>query len=119
MWKKCSNSSYVTCAKLALVHIIEKLDSSEGYTLLPGISLLKRIDNSAKFSSDEVVVRNDFNDALDKYLLTKIRRYFNSLTLSVKLLDKNTIDDMRSFGDIMTDSSAKETGNNDIKPSFT
>ncbi|XP_065215143.1 uncharacterized protein LOC135841863 isoform X2 [Planococcus citri] len=111
MWRKCSNSSYVTCAKLALVHIIEKLDTSEGYTLLPGVSLSKRIDDPAgRFGEDQIVIRNDFNDALDKYLISKIHKYLNSLTLSVKLFDKNTIDDMKSFGDNAIDSSIKQTG---------
>lgn len=109
MWRKCSNSSYITCVKLVLVHVVEKLDSSESYNLLPGISL-KRYDNAGISNLDEIAVRNDFNVALDEYLLAKIRRYLGSLTLSVKLLDKNTIDDVRSFGNALIDSSEKEIG---------
>lgn len=110
MWKKCSNSSYIICAKLALVHVIEKLDASDSYVLLPGISLLKGNDGTDKSNLEDVILRKDFNEALDRYLLKKIRRYLGSLTLSVKLLDKNTIDDMRSFGNLVTDSADVETG---------
>lgn len=110
MWKKCSNNSYIICAKLALIHVIEKLDSPESYVLLPGISLLKRND-IRESDLEDVIVRKDFNEALDKYLLKKIKRYFGSLTLNVKLLDKNTIDDMRSFSNLFTESTDVETGN--------
>lgn len=108
MWKKCSNSSYTICAKLALVHVIEKLDSSESYILLPGISLLKKHDENSASSYEDIVIRHDFSDALDKYLLQKVRKYLGSLTLSVKLLDKNTIDDMRAITDVVSESSEVE-----------
>ena len=108
MWKKCSNSSYLICAKLALVHVIEKLDSSESYILLPGISLLKKTDGSLESHVEDITVKHDFNDALDKYLLKKIRKYLGSLTLSVKLLDKNTIDDMRAITNVVSESSEVE-----------
>ncbi len=110
MWKKCSNNSYVTCAKLALVHVIEKLDSSESYILLPGISLQRKDEDGIGSNVNEIVVKHDFNEALDRYLIDKIKKYFESLTLSVKLLDKNTIEDMRTWGNMVTDSSGVETG---------
>ena len=103
MWKKCSNSSYIICAKLALVHVIEKLDSSESYILLPGITLLKKSDGNSESHFEDIIIKHDFNDAVDKYLLKKIRKYLGSLTLSVKLLDKNTIDDMRAITNVVSD----------------
>lgn len=109
MWKKCSNNSYVACAKLALAYVIEKLDFSENLILMPGISLLKRSDGSTS-DLEDVIVRQDFNEALDRYLIEKIKRYLGSLTISVKLLDKNTIDDMRSLGEALGVSPDTETG---------
>ena len=108
MWKKCSNSSYIICAKLALVHVIEKLDSSESYVLLPGISLLKKRDGHTEPHIEDIAIKHDLNDALDKYLLKKIRKYLGSLTLSVKLLDKNTIDDMSAITNVVSDTTEAE-----------
>lgn len=112
MWKKCSNHSYVICVKLALVRAVEKLDSHHSFAILPGVSLQKRNDNGGGVAIDEeITVRNDLNEALDRYLAKKIRKYLYSLSLNVKLLDKNTIDDnMRSWNDVISHSSLDETG---------
>ncbi|XP_050437131.1 uncharacterized protein LOC126843570 [Adelges cooleyi] len=108
MWKRCMTKNYVTCVKLALVHLVDRLDTVNGsYSLVPGITVTNLKDGAADagIPVTSQTTGRESSDTLDGYLANKISHYFNSLTLNVKLLDDDTVQTVRKFGEAATDAS--------------
>lgn len=119
MWKRCMSKNYVTCVKLALVHLVDRLErANDSYSLAPGVTVSSdkhgaaAPEAAAAASSDEVrpaanSVGRDSSEAFDRLLVDKLGRYFSTLTLNVKLLDDATVQSVRKLGEVAVDASAQ------------
>lgn len=116
MWKRCMSKNYVTCVKLALVHLVDRLErANETYSLVPGVTLQstsgRRHDAATEddrdddggaagpASSSSAGGGRDSSEALDRLFVDKLGRYFGTLTLNVKLLDDETVRSVRKLGE--------------------
>lgn len=112
MWKRCMSKNYVTCVKLALVHLVDRLErANESYSLVSGVTM-----SSQQFDDNAVVPitpapaasagRGDLSsEVFDRFFVEKLARYFSTLTLNVKMLDDSTVQTVRKFGEAVTDAS--------------
>jgi hypothetical protein len=114
MWKRCVSKNYVTCAKLALVHLVDRLErANNSYSLVPGVTVSSekyhdRTDDDNNGGEDVATQRNtvrDSSEAFDRLLVDKLGRYFSTLTLNVKLLDEATVQSVRKLGEAAADAS--------------
>uniref|UniRef100_A0A2S2PUH1 Uncharacterized protein n=2 Tax=Schizaphis graminum TaxID=13262 RepID=A0A2S2PUH1_SCHGA len=114
MWKRCVSKNYVTCAKLALVHLVDRLErANNSYSLVPGVTVSSekyhdRTDDDNNGGGDVAAQRNtvrDSSEAFDRLLVDKLGRYFSTLTLNVKLLDDATVQSVRKLGEAAADAS--------------
>ncbi|XP_050533823.1 uncharacterized protein LOC126901432 [Daktulosphaira vitifoliae] len=109
MWKRCISKNYVTCVKLALVHLVDRLENTNGtYSLMPGITVTNSNLSEIKDSTAPYLTTGrELSDNLDGYLANKINNYFNSLMLNIKLLDDETARNLQKFSDVATDVSVQ------------
>lgn len=109
MWKRCMSKNYVTCVKLALVHLVDRLErANESYALAPGVTV-----SGEKYGAAEAPVAasgRDSSEAFDRYFVDKLGRYFGTLTLNVKLLDEATVRSVRKLGEATADASVHSAG---------
>ncbi|XP_025193012.1 uncharacterized protein LOC112593015 [Melanaphis sacchari] len=112
MWKRCVSKNYVTCAKLALVHLVDRLErANDSYSLVPGVTVSSekfhdRADNNDNDGGDvaaQKITDRDSSEAFDRLLVDKLGRYFGTLTLNVKLLDDATVQSVRKLGEAAAD----------------
>nr|XP_018896288.1 PREDICTED: uncharacterized protein LOC109030002 isoform X2 [Bemisia tabaci] len=96
MWKRCTSKGYMTCIKLALVHFVEKLGTTDSYQILPDVSIQRH--NVSESRADKA--KPGDLEHLDEYLASKLSQYLGSLSLSIRVLDKSTLDGMRRFGEV-------------------
>lgn len=115
MWKRCMSKNYVTCVKLALVHLVDRLErANETYSLVPGVTVSSQkfadisIDEAAPIAPPASAGRGDSSsESFDRYFVEKLGRYFSTLTLNVKMLDDATIQSVRKFGVAAADASVE------------
>ncbi|XP_025195156.1 uncharacterized protein LOC112594548 [Melanaphis sacchari] len=126
LMKKCLHRYTMTCLKLDLVRLIDRLGTARAYQLVPGVSLVRASDSNQTAATGghhyrqnqhhkqhhyhggippEVVrslVRgNDSADELDGYLMEKVDAYLNSLSISVKLVDSAVVEKVRNLSSQM------------------
>ncbi|XP_026678483.1 uncharacterized protein LOC113466905 [Diaphorina citri] len=82
------------CFKIDLMKIIDRLNSTDQFTVLPGVHIVRTIDPSTSpldLPSSLIlsILRNSSTDTsqLDEALLIKLRSYLSQLSVHVKLLD--------------------------------
>lgn len=112
MWKRCVSKNYVTCAKLALVHLVDRLErANDSYSLVSGVTVSRE-----KYHADvndigggdvaaKTITDRDSSEAFNRLLVDKLGRYFSTLTLNVKLLDDATVQSVRKLGEAAADAS--------------
>ncbi|KAF7279552.1 hypothetical protein GWI33_007071 [Rhynchophorus ferrugineus] len=94
--KNCDRSYTLTCLKLDIVGWMDKLNNVEGYSVLPGVSLVRDANSSADINSTEAVANlarefpNDPDARLDAFLLKKVSGFINSHSIKLKLWSENT-----------------------------
>lgn len=109
----------MTCVKLDLVRLIDKLGAARAYQLVPGISLVRATTAATTADGNQTtaghhgnngippeVVRslvrgNESNDELDGYLVEKVDAYLGSLSISVKLVDSSVVNNIRKLSSQM------------------
>lgn len=101
------SKNYVTCVKLALVHLVDRLErANETYQLVPGVTV-----SSQKYETGPGPVPasagRDSSEAFDRLFVDKMGRYFSTLTLNVKLLDDATAQSVRKLGEAAADVSVQ------------
>ncbi|XP_060842197.1 uncharacterized protein LOC132922617 [Rhopalosiphum padi] len=126
LMKKCLHRYTMTCLKLDLVRLIDRLGTARAYQLVPGVSLVRASDGNhttvngghhpqqnqhhqqhhhhSGIPPDVVrsLVRgNDSADELDGYLMEKVDAYLNSLSISVKLVDSAVVEKVRNLSSQM------------------
>ncbi|XP_050534135.1 uncharacterized protein LOC126901594 [Daktulosphaira vitifoliae] len=111
--KKCSHHYSMTCLKLDLVRLVDRLGTKKVFQLFPGISIVRSTndnetnDNHQKYQHipldivRSLVKNNDSNELLDGFLVEKIDEYLNSLSFSVKLVDSTLVDNIRKMSSRM------------------
>ncbi|XP_003244002.1 uncharacterized protein LOC100574673 [Acyrthosiphon pisum] len=111
MWKRCVSKNYVTCAKLALVHLVDRLErSNDSYSLVSGVTvssrkLVGRAEDGDGDVPAQTTTGRDSSEAFDRLLVDKLGRYFGTLTLNVKLLDDATVRSVRKLGEAAANAS--------------
>ncbi|KAI5714620.1 hypothetical protein M8J77_002761 [Diaphorina citri] len=105
MWKKCATKGYLTCMKLVVAQMVDRLDASQDgqYPLLPGITIVHTQSNGTASAQDvltqnsEAISKNNISEVLDQYLMGKISTYLENLSLNVKILDDGMVGEMKSL----------------------
>ncbi|VVC33477.1 Protein of unknown function DUF1676 [Cinara cedri] len=110
MWKRCMSKNYVTCVKLALVHMVDRLErANDSYSLVPGVTVSSQkyddADNDVPASPSSSSAGRESTEASDRFLVDRLGRYFGTLTLNVKLLDDATARSVRKLGEAAADAS--------------
>lgn len=110
MWKKCMSKNYATCVKLALVQLVDRLETmNQSYSLVPGVTVSSE-KYEANAANDDVAAPapgsagRDSSEVYDRLLVDKLGRYFSTLTLNVKLLDDATVRSVRQLADVSVQS---------------
>lgn len=105
VWKKCSLQVTPICLKLTLMQLVDRLSEETSFQPLPGVLFSS---NRSRVLQETVSSRNDLPplDRLDGLLVTKVKGYLKSLTLSFRLMDTPTI----NTTDIMESVVTKVTG---------
>lgn len=107
MSKGCSHRYTLTCLKLDVVSLVDRLSETDKYQLLPGVTVVR--DNSSaengsdgeeatsdrKFPADLVAslardYPNDVDSRLDAFLIRRVGHYLNSHSITVKLFDEES-----------------------------
>lgn len=107
MSKGCSHRYTLTCLKLDVVSLVDRLSETDKYQLLPGVTVVR--DNSSaetgsddedstssrKFPVDLVAslardYPNDVDARLDAFLIRKVGQYLHSHSITVKLFDEES-----------------------------
>jgi hypothetical protein len=104
MSKGCSHRYTLTCLKLDVVSLVDRLSETESYQLLPGVTVVR--DNSSdqdgvdsstgrKFPVDLVAslardYPNDVDSRLDAFLIRRVGQYLSSHSITVKLFDEES-----------------------------
>lgn len=107
MSKGCSHRYTLTCLKLDVVSLVDRLSETESYQLLPGVTVVR--DNSSaedgsndaesstgrKFPVDLVAslardYPNDVESRLDAFLIRRVGQYLSSHSITVKLFDEES-----------------------------
>jgi hypothetical protein len=107
MSKGCSHRYTMTCLKLDVVSLVDRLSEAESYQLLPGVTVVR--DNSSaedgssgvdsstsrKFPVDLVAslardYPNDVDSRLDAFLIRRVGQYLSSHSITVKLFDEES-----------------------------
>ncbi|KAK9502077.1 hypothetical protein O3M35_012680 [Rhynocoris fuscipes] len=102
----------MSCLKLDIVSLVERLGGAAKYQLLPGVYLSHHLDTSkAPRSLVDSLVKGNYSKDVDVYISNKVNEYLNSLTLSVKVLDTTTINHARKLSEkILSNFMPIETG---------
>ncbi|XP_050066723.1 uncharacterized protein LOC114131132 [Aphis gossypii] len=127
LMKKCLHRYTMTCLKLDLVRLIDRLGTARAYQLVPGVSLVRASDGNQTTVTGghqhhqqnqhhqqhhhhggippdvvrSLVRGNDSADELDGYLMEKVDTYLNSLSISVKLVDSTVVEKVRNLSSQM------------------
>jgi len=121
----------MTCLKLDLVRLIDRLGTARAYQLVPGVSLVRASAGNPTTATGgggggghhhqqnqhhpqrhhhggippdvvrSLVRGNDSADELDGYLMEKVDAYLNSLSISVKLVDSAVVEKVRHLSSQM------------------
>jgi hypothetical protein len=103
MLRKCSDDYSITCLKIDLNGLIDKLATTKDFQILPGISLINSYNsttNETDLPAEVAVslVRSTNNTAFNSYLLEKIGNYVGSLSVRVNLLENPLIQNLKDYG---------------------
>lgn len=126
----------MTCLKLDLVRLIDRLGTARAYQLVPGVSLIRAATAAADGNHSgqpqhqqhqsrnhgippdvvrSLVRGNESAEELDGFLMEKVDAYLNSLSISVKLVDSAVVENVRKLSSQMLinilPNSLLETGN--------
>lgn len=102
------SKNYATCVKLALVHLMDRLEqANESYSLAPGVTMSSEKYEMINDAQVPASAGRDSNEVFDGYFVDKLGRYFSSLTLNVKLLDDSTAQSVRKLGEAAADASVQ------------
>lgn len=117
--KKCLHRYTMTCLKLDLIRLIDRMGMARAYQLVPGVSLVRAADGGNNQTSAVVnggtgggngvpadvvksLVRgNDSTNELDGYLMERVDAYLGSLSISVKLVDTAAVENVRKLSSQM------------------
>lgn len=93
----------ITCLKLDIGKLIDKLFTTRSFQILPGISLVNT-ENITQNRTDmpvEVAVSlvraNNNNNELNSYLMQKISKYVGSLSVRVNLIDNPILENLKDI----------------------
>lgn len=98
---KCSHQYSLTCLKIDLGKLLDKLVTTKSFQILPGISLVNTENNIKNRTEMPVevavsIVRSSNNsNELNSYLLEKVASYVGSLSVRVNLLDNPIIRNLK------------------------
>lgn len=114
MWRKCANKGYMTCVKLAVVQMVDRLDQTKdsNYQILPGITIIHSSDANETATQDvltrnsDSITRNNISEVLDQYLMGKVATYLENLSLNVKILDDGVVSDIKTMSSNAVDQPA-------------
>ncbi|VVC33469.1 Protein of unknown function DUF1676 [Cinara cedri] len=135
--KKCLHRYTMTCMKLDLIRLIDRLGTARAYQLVPGVSLVRAPDGGINQTSAtdtggnhsggngipadvvrSLVRGNESADELDGYLMERVDAYLGSLSISVKLVDTAAVENVRKLSSQMLvkilPTDLLETGNDRI-----
>lgn len=102
--KDCASTYSSTCLKLDIVNWVEKLNEQDNFNLLPGVSLVREANASAKASTADIVAElardfpNDPDARLDAFLMKKVTGYLNSHSIKLNLFDPTSVETARKGG---------------------
>lgn len=120
--KKCLHQYTMTCLKLDIVGLVDRLGTSRTYQLVPGIFLVRAVDGNNQTTTTghqnhhhnqnigngippdvvrSLVRGNESVEELDGYLMEKVDGYLNSLSISVKLVDSAVVENVRKLSSHM------------------
>lgn len=124
--KKCLHRYTMTCLKLDLVRLIDRLGTVRpAYQLVPGVSLIRAMTDGNHTVPDNhghdrqqqqyqhkgagipaevirsLVRGNESAEELDGYLMEKVDAYLSSLSISVKLVDSAVVENVRKLSSQM------------------
>ncbi|PSN49218.1 hypothetical protein C0J52_16936 [Blattella germanica] len=97
--KGCTHRYTLTCLKLDVVSLVDRLSEADKYQLMPGVTVIKdgadETSASRKFPGDLVATLakdypNDVDARLDAYLLRRLGQYLNSHSVTFKLFDEES-----------------------------
>ncbi|XP_015173385.1 PREDICTED: uncharacterized protein LOC107064821 isoform X2 [Polistes dominula] len=103
--KDCGKSYSITCLKLDVQTLLERLAEQDEFSLLPGLVVVKENVSDNALSDPEIVATlardfpNDVEKRLDAYLVHKIGTYLKSHSISIKLFDPKMFEAARSFNE--------------------
>jgi hypothetical protein len=107
MSKGCAHRYTLTCLKLDVVSLVDRLSETDKYQLLPGVIVVRDNSSAENGSDDEESATsrkfpvdlvaslardypNDVDSRLDAFLIRKVGQYLNSHSITVKLFDEES-----------------------------
>lgn len=99
----CTHQYSITCLKIDISKLLDKLEAAKSFQIFPGISLISpenSTSNSTDFPMDVAVslVRSGNNsNELNSYLKQKVGNYLGSLTVRVNLLDNPIVHNLKQL----------------------
>ncbi|XP_039299791.1 uncharacterized protein LOC120355461 [Nilaparvata lugens] len=105
---RCHKQYSVTCFKLDMMRLVDRLGHTPSYQLLPGVKLTHLYLEPAPvkdmpFTILQAVLQGNDSTELDDLLVKRINNYLDSITLSVKLLDQHTVSRAKKIGQDILD----------------
>lgn len=104
--KGCAHKYSMQCLKLDVATLVDKLSGVEQVSVLPGVAVVRDNGNGSSSGHHEELaasVARDFpHDAdarVDAFLARRVARYLETHSLSVKLLDKESLATARKIGE--------------------
>lgn len=101
MSRKCSDQYSITCLKVEFNTFIDKLMTTRNFQILPGISLISSLNSTANKTDMPAEVAfslvSSNNTKLNSYLLQKLNKYFDSLSVRVNLLENPLIQNLKDY----------------------
>ncbi|XP_075210477.1 uncharacterized protein LOC142317812 [Lycorma delicatula] len=108
---RCSKTYSMTCFKLDMIRLVERLGHVPDYQLLPSVSLVHANEFGIKelpVSLLSSLAKGNVSNDLDEFLSGRINNYLHSFTLSVKLLDQNTVSKAKEISEEILDGFSKD-----------
>lgn len=96
--QNCAKGLSPTCLKIGAITLIEKLNSKNEVTLIPGVTLIKDGDNrKVDAASAEIAKSLPTDDRLDKFLLYQLESFLDTHSVKLKLLDESAVEEAKSM----------------------
>lgn len=101
--EKCTNQYSITCLKIDISKLLDKLETAKSFQIFPGVSLISS-ENSTQNSTDfpmdvaiSLVRSGNSSNELNSYLKQKVGNYLGSLTVRVNLLDNPIVHNLKQL----------------------